>query len=65
MSCSIPQSGPVRHSTVCRWENDVRHPALRFLHQILAITAIPAEIALGITNAQEATAGKAGSAHGA
>ncbi len=41
----------VRHSTVCRWENGVRRPAKRFLRQIIALTAIPADLAFGIEKA--------------
>jgi len=36
----------VRPSTVCCWENDVRCPSWRFLGQILALTGIPADLAL-------------------
>jgi transcriptional regulator with XRE-family HTH domain len=41
----------VRHSTVSCWETDVRCPSLVFLRQIVAITGIPADLALGIDGA--------------
>src|SRR5688572_15747189 len=42
-----------RHSTVCCWENGVRRPSLRFLRQIVAITGIPADLALGIAESRQ------------
>jgi transcriptional regulator with XRE-family HTH domain len=38
----------VRPSTVCCWERNVRHPSLKYLAQIVAITGIPAHLALGV-----------------
>ena len=38
----------VRPSTVCCWERDVRRPSLKYLAQIVAITGIPAHLALGV-----------------
>jgi transcriptional regulator with XRE-family HTH domain len=38
----------VQPSTVCCWERDVRRPSSRYLGQIVAITGIPAHLALGI-----------------
>jgi transcriptional regulator with XRE-family HTH domain len=38
----------VRPSTVCCWELDVRRPSLKYLAQIVAITGIPAHLALGV-----------------
>jgi transcriptional regulator with XRE-family HTH domain len=43
----------VRHSTVSCWESDVRRPSLKFLGQIVAITGIPAHLALGIDGASQ------------
>ena len=37
-----------RHSTVSCWESGFRRPSLRFLGQIVALTGIPAEVALGL-----------------
>ena len=42
-----------RHSTVSCWENGVRRPSLKFLGQIVAITGIPSDLALGIDGARE------------
>lgn len=38
----------VRPSTVCCWERDVRRPSLKYLAQIVALTGIPAHLALGV-----------------
>jgi transcriptional regulator with XRE-family HTH domain len=38
-----------RYSTVSCWENGVRRPSLKFLGQILALTRIPAYLALAPT----------------
>jgi DNA-binding transcriptional regulator YiaG len=38
----------VHCSTVSCWETDVRRPSSRYLGQIVAITGIPAHLALGI-----------------
>jgi transcriptional regulator with XRE-family HTH domain len=35
-------------SSVSCWENDIRRPSWRFLGQIVSITGIPANFALGI-----------------
>jgi DNA-binding transcriptional regulator YiaG len=43
----------VRHSTVCCWENEHRRPSLKYLAQIVAITGIPAHLALGIDGASQ------------
>lgn len=37
-----------RHSTVSCWEKGIRRPSWRFLGQLVAITAIPADLALGV-----------------
>jgi transcriptional regulator with XRE-family HTH domain len=37
-----------RHSTVSCWEKGIRRPAARFLGQIVALTGIPAHLALGV-----------------
>jgi transcriptional regulator with XRE-family HTH domain len=37
-----------RHSTVSCWENGVRRPSWKFLGQIVVITGIPADLALGV-----------------
>jgi len=37
-----------RHSTVSCWENGVRRPSWKFLRQIVSITGIPADLALGM-----------------
>ena len=42
----------VRHSTVSCWETDARRPSLKYLGQIVAITGIPAHLALGIDGAR-------------
>ena len=36
------------HSTVSSWENGVRLPSLRYLTQIVVLTGIPADLALGL-----------------
>jgi transcriptional regulator with XRE-family HTH domain len=43
----------VQPSTVCCWERDVRRPSLKYLAQIVAITGIPARLALGIDGASQ------------
>ena len=40
-----------RHSTVSCWENGIRRPSWKFLGQILAITGIPADLALEVPGA--------------
>lgn len=40
-------------STVSCWENGIRHPSWRFLGQIVAITGIPAHLALKVHDSQE------------
>jgi transcriptional regulator with XRE-family HTH domain len=40
-----------RHSTVSCWENGIRRPSWKYLGQIVAITGIPAQLALGVHSA--------------
>jgi hypothetical protein len=40
-------------STVSCWENDIRRPSHRYLTQIVVLTGIPADLALGLPH-QEA-----------
>jgi len=37
-----------RHSTVSCWETGLRRPSWKFLGQIVSITGIPADLALGM-----------------
>ena len=37
-----------RHSTVSCWENDIRIPCRRYLSQIVFLTGIPADLAIGL-----------------
>lgn len=46
----------VHHTTVSCWENGVRHPSLKYLGQIVVITDIPADLALGLLSTSEETA---------
>jgi len=43
----------VRHSTVSCWEKGLRRPSWRFLAQILAITGISPNVALGTARASK------------
>lgn len=43
-----------RTSTVSCWENDVRRPSRRYLSQIVALTGIPADLALELPQREEA-----------
>jgi transcriptional regulator with XRE-family HTH domain len=43
-----------RASTVSCWENDIRRPSRRYLSQIIALTGIPADLALGLLHREEA-----------
>lgn len=38
----------VHHATVSCWENGVNLPSHKYLSQILALTGIPADLALGL-----------------
>jgi transcriptional regulator with XRE-family HTH domain len=40
-----------QHSTVCCWEAGLRRPSWKFLAQIVSITGIPADMALGVPGA--------------
>jgi transcriptional regulator with XRE-family HTH domain len=40
-----------RHSTVSCWEAGIRRPSWRFLGQIVSITGISADLALGVDDA--------------
>ena len=37
-----------RCSTVSCWENDIRLPSRRYLSQIVVLTGIPADLAIGL-----------------
>jgi transcriptional regulator with XRE-family HTH domain len=37
-----------RTSTVSCWERGIRHPSSRFLRQLVKLTGIPANLALGV-----------------
>lgn len=41
-----------RCSTVSCWENDLRLPSRRYLSQIVALTGIPADLAIGLPHQQ-------------
>lgn len=43
----------VQRSTVSCWETNVCRPSLRFLGQIVALTGIPAQVALGIDDIRQ------------
>ena len=43
-----------RTSTVSCWENDVRRPSRKYLSQIVALTGIPADLALDLPQREEA-----------
>lgn len=43
-----------RTSTISCWENDVRRPSRKYLSQIVALTGIPADLALGLLQREEA-----------
>jgi transcriptional regulator with XRE-family HTH domain len=43
-----------RTSTVSCWENDVRRPSRKYLSQIVALTGIPADLALELPQREEA-----------
>ena len=42
-----------RCSTVSCWENDVRLPCRRYLSQIVALTGIPADLAIGLPHQEK------------
>jgi transcriptional regulator with XRE-family HTH domain len=44
-----------RHATVSCWENGSRRPSWNFLRQIVSLTGIPADLALGIPSATQET----------
>lgn len=42
-----------RCSTVSCWENDLRLPCRRYLSQIVALTGIPADLAIGLPHQEK------------
>ncbi len=48
-----------RHSTVSCWEKGIRLPSRRFLGQIVALTGIAAELALGVHEGRSVQKGEA------
>lgn len=42
----------VHHTTVSCWENDFHLPSRKYLSQLLALTGIPADLALGLPPSQ-------------
>ena len=47
----VPKARP---STVCCWENDVHIPSYKYLTQIVVLTGIPVDLALGLPYPEEA-----------